>query len=93
MTAELHPDRRACAAWQQAAVPLVRMPPPEPPERLVAPPREHKPTPSCAEGGPHDYPPGSARAICTTCGVGAAANAIAGLRHAEREHRLSEAFG
>lgn len=88
------PDPRACAAWLQASVPLVRMPPPHV-ERLAAPPREHKPVPTCADGGPHRYPPGR-DIVCEDCGVGPGANAVAGLRRITTEHaerQLSEAFG
>lgn len=85
-----HPDPHMCAALAQMATPLSPQPPWQP-ERLVAPPREHKPDPPCSEGGPHRYPLGPG-AVCSMCGIGPAANAIAGLGRIEADAKIREAF-
>jgi hypothetical protein len=89
------PDLVACAAWRQAATVLSPSPHRAHPAPLVAPEREHKPTPTCAEGGPHRYPPGRETA-CTVCGIDPGTAAVEGLRRITAEHaerKLSEAFG
>lgn len=83
-------DPKMAAALLAMASPLVPAPPHHV-ERLAAPPRERKPVPTCAEGGPHRYPPGRETA-CEVCSVTPGAAASAGLRRIEADAKLREAF-
>lgn len=86
---ELRPDLLACAALRQMAT-VCAPSAPRIIEPIIPPPRPRTPAPTCAEGGPHTYPPGRETA-CTVCAVTPGAAAVAGIRAAVEAH-IEQAF-